>query len=201
MKKLHRPEFLGWSRFDEARNIDFNSVLWVRPEGNVLVDPLPLTPHDAAHLAELGGAELVVVTNSDHVRDAVAIAQATGARIAGPAAEREGFPISCALWLAQGDEPVPGLRVLELQGSKTAGELALLIQDHTLVTGDLIRSHQGGCLTLLPADKLTDRAAAVQSVRGLLELTRLEAVLVGDGWPVFRNGHRVLRELVASLDG
>ncbi len=53
MKKLHRPEFFGWSRFDEARNIDFHSLLWVRPGGNVLVDPLPLSPHDEAHLAAL----------------------------------------------------------------------------------------------------------------------------------------------------
>lgn len=201
MKKLHRPEFLGWSRFDEARNIDFHSLLWVRPGGNVLVDPLPLSAHDEVQLRTLGGASLIVVTNSDHVRDAANIAESTGARIAGPAAERDRFPIPCTLWLREGDEPVEGLTVLELRGSKTPGELALLIGDHTLVSGDLVRAHQAGSLNLLPDEKLTSREQALDSVRRLLDFTKVQAVLVGDGWPIFRDGHRVLRELVASLDG
>src|SRR5687768_8829485 len=107
MKKLHRPDLYGWSRFDESRNIDFHSVLWQRAEGNVVVDPLPLTPHDEAHLRELGGAALIVVTNSDHVRDTQRLAELTGARVAGPRAERETFPIPCDLWLGENDEPVP----------------------------------------------------------------------------------------------
>jgi hypothetical protein len=201
MKKLHRPELFGWSRFDEARNIDFNSLLWVRPEGNVLVDPLPLTPHDERHLMALGGAVLVVLTSSDHVRDAVRIAELTGAKLAGPSAERESFPVSCDLWLRAGDEPVAGLEVLEMKGSKTPGELALLIEGHTLVTGDLVRAHQAGSLNLLPDEKLVSRIDALDSVRHLLDYTKVQAVLVGDGWPIFRDGHRVLRELVASLDG
>lgn len=201
MKKLHRPELLCWSRFDEARNIDFHSVLWVRPGGNVIVDPLPLSAHDEAHLKELGGAALIVLTNSDHVRDAARVAQITGARVAAPRGERDSFPIVADVWLGDGDEPVPGLKVVEMRGSKTPGELALLISGHTLVTGDLVRAHQGGALALLPDEKLSDRDAAVDSVRHLLDFTELQAVITGDGWPVFRNGPRRLRELLASLEG
>lgn len=201
MKELHRPEFFCWSVFDEARNIDFHSFLWVRPEGNVLVDPLPLSPHDEAHLKKLGGASLIIVTNSDHVRSAQQIAAWSGARIAGPAAESDRFPIPCSLWLREGDEPVPGLSVLEMKGSKTPGELALSIGGHTLVMGDLVRAHRAGALHLLPNEKLTDRDAALDSVRRLLDFTQVKAVFVADGWLIFRDGHRVLRELVASLDG
>ena len=68
MKQLHRPDLYAWSVFDEARNIDFNSYVWVRPEGNVVFDPLPMSPHDRAHLDALGGVALIVVTNSDHLR-------------------------------------------------------------------------------------------------------------------------------------
>ena len=46
MKRLHRSDLYGWSVFDEGLNIDFHSVLWVRPEGNVVIDPLPLRDHD-----------------------------------------------------------------------------------------------------------------------------------------------------------
>lgn len=196
MKRLHRPELFGWSRFDEARNIDFHSVLWVRPDGNVVIDPLPLSPHDAAHLKTLGGAAWIVITNSDHVRDARALAEATGARVLGPAGERASFPIPCAGWLSDGDEPVAGLRALALDGSKTPGELALLIDDATLVTGDLVRAHEAGALTLLPDAKLTNRQEALRSVQRLAELPRVEAVLTGDGWPVFQGAKHALSALL-----
>ena len=60
MKRLHRPDLFGWSVFDEKRDIDFHGLLWVRDGGNVLVDPLPMSAHDAAHLQRLGGATQVV---------------------------------------------------------------------------------------------------------------------------------------------
>src|SRR5262249_21126113 len=151
--------------FDESRNIDFNSVAWVRPGGNVLIDPLPMSEHDRAHLQSLGGAALIVVTNSDHTRGAQALAQQFGAALCGPQAEREGFPLPCTRGPGDGDEPVPGLRVLEMQGSKTPGELALVLEKSTLITGDLVRAHVAGSLNLLPDAKLADRARAVASVR------------------------------------
>ena len=197
VKRLHRPDLFGWSRFDEARNLDFHSVLWRREGGNVVVDPLALSEHDRRHLAELGGVAWIVVTNSDHVRDAAALAAATGARIAGPAGERTSFPIECDRWLADGDEIVPGLRAYTLEGSKTPGELALVLEETTLITGDLVRAHEGGRLCLLPDAKLTDRASALASVARLAALPAIEAVLVGDGWPIFRHGGEALRELGA----
>lgn len=209
MKALHRDDLYAWSRFDEARDLDFHSVVWVRggskgvaenvPPENVLIDPLPLTDHDRAHLERLGGAAWIVVTNSDHVRASAEIAAATGAKIAGPAAEQEGFPIACDVWLSDGDEVVPGLRVLALIGSKTPGELALLLEETTLITGDLVRSHRGGELTMLPAAKLSDSRRAKRSVQRLLLLPRLEAVLVGDGYPIFHDARTRLKELVDRL--
>lgn len=196
MKRQHRPDLYAWSQFDEARNIDFNSLLWARPEGGVIVDPLPLTDHDRAHLEQLGGAMHVIITNSDHVRDAAELAKALGAKLYGPAAERDTFPVVCDEWLADGDEPVPGLRVLALDGSKTPGELALLIEDTTLVTGDLVRAHEGGRLCCLPAPKLTDATAAQASVARLAALPEVEAVVVGDGYPIFRDGRSALSALL-----
>jgi hypothetical protein len=201
MKRLHRPDLYGWSVFDESRNIDFHGLLWVRPEGNVAVDPLPMSPHDAAHLEALGGVSVVVLTNSDHVRDGPGLAARTGARLLGPAGERDAFPVECAGWLGDGEEVVPGLVAHALEGSKTPGELALVLAGTTLVTGDLVRAHEGGRLCLLPDSKLRDRAAAVASVRRLAALPGIEAVLPGDGWPVFRDGGRALGELLATLDG
>jgi hypothetical protein len=201
MKALHRKELYGWSRFDEARNLDFHSVLWVRPEGNVVFDPLPLSAHDAAHLRALGGVAWVVLTNSEHVRATRELVADFGAKLAGPRAEANTFPVKCDRWLSEGEVLVPGLVALELHGSKTPGELAFLLEDTTLVTGDLVRGHVGGRLNLLPEAKLKDPVRARASVRGLLAWPRIDAVLVGDGWPVFRGGRAALEELVGVSPG
>jgi glyoxylase-like metal-dependent hydrolase (beta-lactamase superfamily II) len=201
MKRLHRNDLYGWSVFDESRNIDFHSVLWHRPSGNVVVDPLPMSHHDHAHLDALGGAKWIVITNSDHVRDAANLTATTGADIMGPKGESATFPLQCRHWLVDGAEVVPGLEVLELQGSKTPGELSLVLEETTLVTGDLVRCHQAGRLCLLPDKVLANKAEAIESVRRLSLLPRIEAVLVGDGWPLFRGGGDALRQLVAELDG
>ncbi|HEY9839181.1 MAG: MBL fold metallo-hydrolase [Candidatus Sericytochromatia bacterium] len=198
MKKLHRPDLFCWSSFDEARNIDFHSYLWVRPEGNVAFDPLALSGHDALHLASLGPLSQILISNSDHVRAATALAAQTGAEIWGPAGESGDFPITCSLWLGQDDEPIEGLKVFALQGSKTPGELAFLLEGSTLITGDLIRAHQGGKLCLLPDAKLSDKRLALAGLQVLAAIDGIEAVLPGDGWPVFRQGHQLLAELAAS---
>ena len=200
MKRLHRPNLFGWSAFNEDRNIDFHSAVWVRPEGNVVIDPLPLSDHDEAHLRELGGVAWIVITNSDHVRDSIRLAENTGAQLMGPSQEAKNFPVECARWLTDGDEVVPGMPVLELKGSKTPGELALLLEGSTLITGDLIRAHEGGALCLLPEEKLSDKRKAIASLRRLTLLPELEALLPGDGWPVFRDAKFLLQELLTKLD-
>jgi len=200
MKRLHRPNLFGWSVFNEDRNIDFHSVVWVRPDGNVVIDPLPLSDHDAAHLRKLGGVASIVVTNSDHVRDSIRLAENTGAQLMGPSQEANNFPVECTRWLTEGDQVVPGMLALELEGSKTPGELALLIDGSILITGDLIRAHEGGALCLLPEEKLSDKRKAIVSLRRLTHLPELEALLPGDGWPVFRDAKILLQELLIELE-
>jgi hypothetical protein len=199
MKSLHRPDLFCWSEFNAERNVDFHSIAWIRPEGNVLVDPLPLSEHNWKHLRSLGGAKWIIITNSDHLRASLEIAEQTGAQIAAPSGEKDTFPIPVQRWLIDGDVVVPGLNAIELHGSKTPGELAFLLEETTLITGDLVRAHQAGSLMLLPDGKLLDRSLAIASVRKLAQLSQVEAVLVGDGWQIFRDGHTYLQELIAQL--
>ncbi len=200
MKSLHRPDLYAWSTFDAERDVDFNSVLWVRPGGNIVVDPLPLSEHDRRHLAALGGVAWIVITNSDHVRAAASLRDETGAKIAGPASEQATFPIACDRWLADGEELVPGLGVVALEGSKTPGELALVLEATTLLTGDLVRAHRAGALMMLPEPKLVDPSAARREVARLASWPKIETVLVGDGWSLFGGGHAALRAL-AGVEG
>jgi Metallo-beta-lactamase superfamily len=199
MKLLHRPDLFGWSVFNEERNIDFHSVLWVREAGNVLIDPLPMSAHDHYHLQSLGGVKIIVITNSDHVRDAERIAHQTGATVCGSASEEANFPLACQRWIYDGEEIVPGLVAYQLDGSKTPGELALVLEGSTLITGDLIRCHMGGELCLLPNAKLVDRSKAIKSVKRIADLVGIKAVLSGDGWPIFNHGAEALHRLARSL--
>ena len=199
MKSLHRPDMYAWSIFDRDRNMDFNSYIWIRPKGNILIDPLALSNYDFDRLNSFGGAAWIIITNSDHIRAAKGIAHVTGAKIAAPLGEKETFPIACDCWLMDGDELVSGLQVFALSGSKTLGELALLIEGKTLITGDLIRAPKAGSLTILPDNKLTHTADAVASVRRIAAIDSIETVLVGDGWSIFRNGSDRLKELAATL--
>jgi Metallo-beta-lactamase superfamily len=196
MKLLHRPDLFCWSEFDSERNIDFHSLAWIRPEGNVLVDPLPLSDHDRSHLQSLGGARWIIITNSDHIRASQELAAQMDAQILAPKGEQASFPIPVSRWLADGDNIVPGLNSIALHGSKTPGELALVLDETTLITGDLVRAHQAGSLMLLPDGKLVDRSLAIASVGRLAQLSKIEAVLVGDGWQIFRDGHIRLQELI-----
>lgn len=199
MKQLHRSDLFNWSEFNEERNIDFNGTLWLSPAGNVLIDPVTLTEHDINHLESLGGAAHVIITNSDHVRDAAKILLITGAKCWGPAAEKEDFPISCDGWLSEEEQPIKGIEVFCLNGSKTPGELALLIDNKTLVTGDLIRSHEGGHLRILPEEKLQNRELALKSIKRMASITNIQAVIPGDGWPVFNYGHEALLTLSQEI--
>ncbi|HFD11168.1 MAG TPA: MBL fold metallo-hydrolase [Crenotrichaceae bacterium] len=199
MKQLHRKDLFGWSVFDEQRNLDFHSVLWIREQDNIMIDPLPLSAHDQTHLKKLGGVSTIIITNSDHLRDAESIAETNKAVIYGPAGEKDSFPVTCNRWISHKQEIVPGLIAYEMQGSKTPGELALLLEQTTLITGDLIRCHRGGELCLLPAEKLMDAGKAADSVRAVAAIPTIDTVINGDGWPVFHHGHEALMKLTDSL--
>lgn len=195
MKQLHRPDLYAWSAFDEQRNVDFNTTVWIRESGNIVFDPMPLSAHDRAHLENLGGVAWIVMTNSDHIRSAVEIAELFDAKLAAPAAERDSWPFHCDAWLTDGDELVPGLTAFTCDGSKTPGELVLRIGAHTLVTGDLIRAHKGGSLMVLPAAKLVDPSAANRTIARFAAMSEVDAVLVGDGWHMFHGAAEALRRL------
>ena len=201
MKQLHRSDLFMWSEFNTDKNIDFNGICWIHPEGNVLIDPVPMSQHDQAHLKEIGGAKWIIITNSDHIRESQAIQRMTGAQLMAPVCEQETFRAALPelsnniIWLSTGDEPIEGLQILEIQGSKTSGELGLILNKDTVYLSDLIRAHQAGELMWLPSGKLKNPTLAKQSARQLLTFPEINHVLVGDGWPLFHRAQEALARL------
>ena len=205
MKALHRQDLYCWSEFDAARDVDFHGTLLTLPTGNIAFDPMPISDHDAAHIAALGGVAWVNISNADHVRAAADFKKRFGARIGAPALERdcaEFVGLQVDHWFAADELLDCGISCLPMRGSKTPGEVAFLLPGgDTIVCGDLVRGQRAGALNLLPAAKLRDRDAALQSVRALLEVETLRHVLVGDGWAVFHRGREALLSAVSAVSG
>ena len=198
MKKTLFDDIRSWSAFDETRQIDFNGHLWLRPEGNILVDPVAMIDSDLAELERLGGAALIVLTNRDHERQADFFRRRTGAKVLAHEADAGSIACGADRSLEDGEEIVPGLRAVHLRHGKSPGEIALHWSDkRLLLAGDLVVGAPIGAFTLLMDEKLADPPRAALQVRRLLALD-FDAVLVGDGHSVLRDARQRLLECLEA---
>ena len=194
MKQLMYSNIYSWSIFSEMRELDFNGHLWVRPEGNILIDPVQMIDSDRDQLMALGGAAWIVITNRDHEREADQFREITGARIAVHEADVSALSTKVDRSLADREEIVPGLTAIRLRYGKSAGEIALYFSELGIVlAGDLIVGAPVGQLSLLADDKLEDPAKAALEIRKILALS-FDAILVGDGHSILQDGRRQLVE-------
>ena len=194
MKRLMLGDMYSWSCFSEERQIDFNGHLWVRPEGNILIDPVPMIDSDMAQLDELGGAEQIVITNRDHEREAAFFKERTGAQVVVHGADAEAMMKPPNRTLEDGEAVVDGLVAVHLSHGKSPGEIALFWPERKVVlSGDLVVGAPMGRLTLLKDDKLADPPQAAVALRKLMALD-FEVLLVGDGQSVFQEARQRLIE-------
>ena len=199
MKQVYSDMYC-WSVFNEDRQIDFNGHLWVREEGNVLFDPVPMIESDLAQLDRLGGAAWIVVTNRDHEREAGAFRERTGARVIAHEADADTLSASVDRAVGEG-EILPGLQAVHLEHGKSPGEIALYWPEREVVlAGDLVVGAPVGRLSLLADEKLDDAPEAALECRKLLAL-RFDAILVGDGHSLVTGAReQLLRCLEARTD-
>lgn len=194
MKRVMFDDLYTWSVFDEEKQFDFNGFLWVREEGNILIDPVPMSASDLAQLDELGGAALIVLTNRDHERDAVAFRERTGAQVVAHEADAPLFELAVDRSVTDNEEIVPDLRVLHLAHGKSPGEIVLLWRDGSVAfIGDYVWGHPVGSLTLGAEPKVAEPAQAALQLRKLLLFApQLDALLLGDGHSILSGARDAL---------
>ena len=198
MKRLILDDIYSWSVFSEARQIDFNGHLWVRDEGNIAIDPVAICDSDRAQLEQLGGAKWIVITNRDHEREAAAFQEWTGAEIIAHEADADLLEIKPSRTICDGETIVPGLQAVHLPFGKSPGEIALYFsQKQAILFGDIVAGEPMGRLTLLADEKLEDAPIAAMQLRKVLAL-EFNAVLVGDGHSLFRDGRKELVECLQA---
>ena len=199
MKRLMFEGLYSWSVFDEEKQFDFNGHLWVRPEGNVLIDPVPMQAGDRAQLDALGGAALIVLTNRDHDREAVGFKEQTGAQLVAHEADAPLFDFPIDRTVGDGEEIVPDLRVLHLEHGKSPGEMALIWRGGQVAfIGDFVWGAPAGTVSLGAPPKVADHAQALLQLRKLLAIPKLDALLLGDGHSIYTGAREALLALLES---
>ena len=192
MKRLIFEDIYSWSVFSPERQIDFNGHLWVRPDGNILIDPVAMSDADREHLMALGGAKSIVLTNADHEREAAVFQEWTGADVIVHAADADVLNITPARTVQDREAIVQGLHAIHLSHGKSPGEIALYFPEkQTVLFGDLVVGEPMGALTLLADSKLSDPPKAALELRKVLEL-RFNTILVGDGHSIFKDARQYL---------
>jgi uncharacterized cupin superfamily protein len=201
MQQLALPNAYMWSRWQPDRKMYFNSHFFVVPEGNVVVDPVPLESDDAEEIEALGGVAWIVITNRDHRRDAVALRERFGARIVTSEREAPLLDIPLDRTLRDGEEVFPDAKTVLLSNQKTPGEFAIHLPRHKAVlVGDAIFGTPAGSLSL-PADKMyEDMQRAVLSLRRLAAL-QPDVLLVGDGASLWSGATRAIEKLLHGRGG
>ena len=201
MQELTVPNVHMWSRWQPDRKMYFNSYLFVLPEGNVAIDPVPLEPAEAEQVSALGGISAVAVTNRDHFRDASALRERFGARVVCSAAEAPLLNIPVDRVVNNGDELFRGATVVLLQHQKTPGEFAIHIRgQQAVLVGDAILGSPAGALSLLADEKYSDVLKAALELRRVWAL-QPDVLLVGDGTPLWSGATRAIGKLLFERAG
>jgi uncharacterized cupin superfamily protein len=201
MQPLAIPNGYMWSRRQPERGLNFNSHLFVTPDGNVAVDPLALEADELERLVALGGVAWIAVTNRDHVRDTAALRERFGARVAAGEADAAALGIPVDRMLADGDTLFPGATIVGLEHQKSPGEFAIHLKEHKAVlVGDALFGTPAGALSLPPDKAFADVRRAVLGLRRLWSL-QPDVLLVGDGTPLFAGATRAIGNVLFERAG
>ena len=193
------PGIQQWSFFSEEKQLDFNGLLLTVNDHHIMVDPPPID--GAARLAVLKGPSLdyIVLTNRDHLREADACRREFQAKVYVPEADASQMNIVADKTYRDGELLPGGLWVIHLEGMKSPGESALLLEREggVLIVGDALIGKPAGQLNLLPAEKFPDIGKAKEGLRRLLKYN-FSMVLVGDGASILAGGKEAVRRAIEA---
>ncbi len=187
------PNVESWSWFSEEKGIDFNGHLVGDADRSVLIDPPPMSPDDRKRL-ENHKIAAVILTNRDHVRDAMDWHIRIGTPIWAPIHDAMAIDfVIIAEAYKDGDRLPGGLQVVGLSDGKSPGESALYLPQHggIFILGDALIGRPAGALSLLPAEKYADIDKARLGLRRLLDFS-FDAVLVGDGQSILSHARQAV---------
>lgn len=190
--QLVHEKLAFWQAYEPGVKCDLSSCAILTREGLVLVDPISLTENGMVALHSLGRPHAIVLTNGNHLRDALAFRSRLEIPVFASANAETEAGILVDRILAE-EELVAGLRVVSIEGAGL-GEIALC-GDGTLCVGDAIINLSSHEFSLLP-EKYCDAPEKLRdSLRKLLQY-EFQVMTFAHGAPLIKDAHSRLENLL-----
>lgn len=194
------PGIWQWSWFSEEKQLDFNGLFLTVGEHKILVDPPPMTGDASSVILRNGPIDYIIVTNRDHVREAVRYRDEFRCQLHVPEADAAQMDLKPTKMFKDGELLTGGIWVVQLTGQKSPGESALFIQQGkgVLIVGDALIGKPVGSVSLLPTEKYADAGKAREGLLRLLKYN-FDSLLVGDGASILTGAKQAVERLLQPL--
>lgn len=188
-----------WHAHDRQVKADLFSTGLATPPGAYLIDPISLSDSALAEATSRLTVLGLIVTNVNHARAAAWFARKLSVPLYTRAGSSAEFPDLPATEVAAGANPLPGVRLVEIDGG-AAGEIAIYRADATggtLVLGDAIINSGSYGFTILPAKYCASPKVLRKSLQQLLDYP-FERIFFAHGTPILSGGRARLAELLQA---
>ncbi len=192
------PDIWQWSWFSDEKQLDFNGLFLVIGEHKILVDPPPMTAEARAVVRRHEPIDYIIITNRDHIREAVAYQAELRCQLRVPEADAAQMDVTPTKTYKDGELLPGGIWAIHLKDQKSSGESALFIERGrgVLIVGDALIGKPPGSVRLLPAEKYVDIYKAKDGICRLLKYN-FDSLLVGDGASILVGGKQQVQQLLS----
>ncbi len=198
MKQL-LPGIWQWSCFSDEKQVDFNGLFLTVGEHRIVIDPPPMTAEASTLIRRQGALDYIIVTNRDHLREAVAYQAEFRCQLQIPEADASQMDVKPTKTYKDGELLPGGIWAIQLKDQKSPGESALYIQQGkgVLIVGDALIGKPAGALSLLPSERYADVAKAKEGLRRLLKYN-FDSILVGDGASIVFGAKQAVEQVLQA---
>ncbi len=198
MKQL-LPGIWQWSWFSEEKQLKFNGLFLTVGEHKIVIDPPPMTAEASTLIRRQGALDYIIVTNRDHIREAVTYQAEFRCQLQVPDADAPQMEVKPSKTFKDGELLPGGIWAVQLKDQKSPGESALYIQQGkgVLIVGDALIGKPAGALSLLAPEKYGDIGKAKEGLRRLLKYN-FDSILVGDGASIIGGAKQALEHALQA---
>jgi glyoxylase-like metal-dependent hydrolase (beta-lactamase superfamily II) len=193
------PGIWQWSWFSEEKQLNFNGLFLTVGEHKIVIDPPPMTADASTLIRRQGALDYIIVTNRDHIREAVTYQAEFRCQLQVPEADASQMEVKPSKTYKDGELLPGGIWAVQLKDQKSPGESALYIQQGkgVLIVGDALIGKPAGALSLLAPEKYGDIGKAKEGLRRLLKYN-FDSILVGDGASIIGGAKQALEHALQA---
>jgi glyoxylase-like metal-dependent hydrolase (beta-lactamase superfamily II) len=187
-----------WHSYNPEVRAELFSTFLVTGAGAYLIDPIPLQKQALEELVGSAPVAGIVITNSNHHRAAVSLAERFGVPIfAHPETFSDDRPVRLRI-VCGGGEISDKFRVIAINGA-APGEVVLHYAGNggTLIVGDALMNFEPHGFTFLPAKYCSNQTEMRRSLRKVLDY-QTERILFAHGTPILSRASERMRDLIDS---